>query len=102
MVATHADVWLNASLAPEDPDDLTRLSQLSRLLDEHCADVGRDPATIRRAVQFRVPDRGDEILRAAGRYARAGFSDLILMPYQGGPGRVEELAGLLPALRALG
>jgi hypothetical protein len=41
-------------------------------------------------------------LGPAERYARAGFSDLILMPYQGGPGRVEELAGLLPALRALG
>jgi alkanesulfonate monooxygenase SsuD/methylene tetrahydromethanopterin reductase-like flavin-dependent oxidoreductase (luciferase family) len=102
VVAAHADIWLNASLAPEDLDDLTRLSGLSRRLDEHCADAGRDPATIRRAVQFRVPDRGDEILRAAERYARAGFSDLILMPYQGGPGLVEELAGLLPALRALG
>jgi alkanesulfonate monooxygenase SsuD/methylene tetrahydromethanopterin reductase-like flavin-dependent oxidoreductase (luciferase family) len=99
VVATYADVWLNASLTPEDLGDLGRLS---RRLDEHCADVGRDPATIRRAVQFRVPDRADEILRAAERYARAGFSDLILMPYQGGADRVEELAGLLPALRALG
>ncbi|MGA2827776.1 MAG: LLM class flavin-dependent oxidoreductase [Streptosporangiaceae bacterium] len=99
VVAAHADVWLNASLTPEDLGDLVRLS---RRLDEHCADVGRDPATIRRAVQFRVPDRADEILRAAERYARAGFSDLILMPYQGGADRVEELAGLLPALRALG
>lgn len=99
VVATHADVWLIASLTPDDLGDLARLS---RRLDEHCADVGRDPATIRRAVQFRVPDRADEILRAAERYTRAGFSDLILMPYQGGAGRVEELAGLLPALRALG
>lgn len=99
VVATHADVWLNASLTPEDLGELTRLS---RRLDEHCADIGRDPATIRRAVQFRVPDRGDEIVRAAERYAKAGFSDLILMPYQGGPARVGELAALLPRLRALG
>lgn len=99
VVATHADVWLNASLTPEDLGELTRLS---RRLDEHCADIGRDPATIRRAVQFRVPDRGDEIVRAAERYAKAGFSDLILMPYQGGPARVEELAALLPTLRTLG
>ncbi len=48
-----------------------------------------------------MPDRGDEIVRAAERYAEAGFSDLILMPYQGSPARVGELAALLPTLRTL-
>jgi alkanesulfonate monooxygenase SsuD/methylene tetrahydromethanopterin reductase-like flavin-dependent oxidoreductase (luciferase family) len=99
VVAEHADVWLTASLLPGQIDEQARLS---RVLDRHCADIGRNPATIRRAVQFRQPDSVDETLRAAERYVRAGFSDIVFMPSQGGPGRIEELAAILPALRGLG
>lgn len=83
-------------------DVLAAVAGVGPALDQYCADVARDPGTIRRAVQFRVPERADEVLRAAERYAQAGFSDIIFMPYQGGPGRVEELAALLPTLRTLG
>jgi F420-dependent oxidoreductase-like protein len=101
VVARHADIWLNASLRP---DDVAELSRLSRVLDQHCEDIGRDPASIRRAVQFFVPDGPDAtdlVLRLTERFAAAGFRDLVIIPIGGGPRRVELLAELLPTLRLL-
>jgi probable F420-dependent oxidoreductase len=43
LVARHADIWH----AFADPDTFARKS---RILDQHCADVGRDPAEIERSV----------------------------------------------------
>jgi F420-dependent oxidoreductase-like protein len=99
VVARHADVWMNASMNPEDVEDLLRLS---RTLDRHCADIGRDPATIRRAVQFRLPADADETMRAVERYVLAGFSDLLFMPIGVGLSEIEATAALLPKLRAIG
>jgi F420-dependent oxidoreductase-like protein len=102
VVARHADSWLNASLRP---DDVAELSRLSRVLDQHCEDIGRDPASIRRAVQFFVPDGPDStdlVLRLTERFAAAGFRDLVIIPTGGGPRRIERLAELLPTLRLLG
>jgi alkanesulfonate monooxygenase SsuD/methylene tetrahydromethanopterin reductase-like flavin-dependent oxidoreductase (luciferase family) len=96
VVARHADVWLNASLSFDDVDELVRLSGV---LDRHCDAIGRDPATIRRAVQFRLPGTYDETAGAVARYVRAGFTDLLLMPYVGGAAAVAEAAGWLPGLR---
>jgi alkanesulfonate monooxygenase SsuD/methylene tetrahydromethanopterin reductase-like flavin-dependent oxidoreductase (luciferase family) len=98
-VAEHADGWLNASF---NPDDVSELTRLSGILDRHCEDIGRDPATLRRAVQFRLPDGADDTLRAAERHAGIGFADIIFMPFTGGLRRVEELAELLPKLRTIG
>jgi alkanesulfonate monooxygenase SsuD/methylene tetrahydromethanopterin reductase-like flavin-dependent oxidoreductase (luciferase family) len=64
VVAEHADVWVTASLLPDQLDEQVRLSGV---LDRHCEAIGRDPGTIRRAVQFRVPDTADGTLRAAER-----------------------------------
>ena len=99
VAADHADVWVNASLRPDDLGELTRLS---RILDRHCENIGRDPGTIRRAVQFPVPADDDETIRAVARYLGAGFADILFMPIQGGVRRVEQLAALLPRLRTLG
>lgn len=101
VVAEHADVWLNAALPGTE---IVELQRLSRVLDEHCAAVGRDPATIRRAVQFRLPSDADSALRLAQGYVDAGFTELVLMP--AGDDNVvnaaEAAAGLLPRLRELG
>lgn len=48
VVAKHADVWMNGLFlrtAAADPDgeDADELSRLSRVLDRHCEDIGRDP-----------------------------------------------------------
>ncbi|WP_284747171.1 LLM class flavin-dependent oxidoreductase [Amycolatopsis sp. RTGN1] len=101
VVAQHADVWLNAALPGTE---ITELQRLSRVLDEHCAAVGRDPATIRRAAQFRLPSDADSAVRLAGSHVEAGFTELVLMP----TGRddvvtaSEAAAKLLPRLRELG
>jgi alkanesulfonate monooxygenase SsuD/methylene tetrahydromethanopterin reductase-like flavin-dependent oxidoreductase (luciferase family) len=101
VVAEHADTWVTAVL-PGDMGDLGELTRLSRVLDRHCEDVGRDPASIRRAVQFPLPAGDEETIRAVESYVRAGFCDILLMPLGGGLHRVEAAAALLPKLRTLG
>jgi alkanesulfonate monooxygenase SsuD/methylene tetrahydromethanopterin reductase-like flavin-dependent oxidoreductase (luciferase family) len=91
VVAEHADVWVTAQLPGVEPDEVARLSAV---LDRHCAAAGRDPATLRRAIQLFHTGR-DATLRAAQGYVRAGMTDLILMG--GGDGA----ADLLPELRSL-
>jgi alkanesulfonate monooxygenase SsuD/methylene tetrahydromethanopterin reductase-like flavin-dependent oxidoreductase (luciferase family) len=98
VVAQRADAWLTATF-DEAPGDLVRLSQV---LDRHCEEVGRDPASLRRAVQFALPADDDDVLRAAEAFGRAGFTDLILMPRGGGTERLKALDSLLPRLRQAG
>ena len=97
VVAARADTWLTATFDPE-PGDLTRLSGI---LDQHCAEAGRDPATLRRAVQFPLPPTDDETLRVTESFVRAGFTDLIFMHRTGAPDRLEATSALLPRLRDL-
>ncbi|MGW4488781.1 LLM class flavin-dependent oxidoreductase [Amycolatopsis sp. NPDC004368] len=101
VVAEHADVWVNASLPGTPVDELRRLSGV---LDRHCAEIGRDPATVRRAVQFRLGATPEETLREARTHLEAGFTDLVLMLPSAGDtvGRAKEAAALLPRLRELG
>ena len=49
MAAEHAAVWNAPGGSPAE------VAELSAVLDGHCADIGRDPAEIRRSVQIRVP-----------------------------------------------
>lgn len=98
IVAERADAWLTATF-DEAPGDLVRLSSV---LDRHCADVGRDPATLRRAVQFPLPATGDATLRAVEAFAAAGFTDFVFMPRGGSVERLEATNALLPRLRTLG
>ncbi|GAA0542161.1 LLM class flavin-dependent oxidoreductase [Paractinoplanes ferrugineus] len=95
VVAQRADGWLTATF-DDEPGDLGRLMAV---LDRHCDQAGRDPAGLRRGVQFPVGEDADRTLRAAARFAAAGFTDLVLMPRGG---RVEQVAELLPRLRELG
>ncbi|BCJ46825.1 hypothetical protein GCM10010168_36530 [Actinoplanes ianthinogenes] len=89
-------MWLTATFDTE-PGDLVRLAGV---LDRHCAQVGRNPSSLRRAVQFPVPPTPDALLRAAAAFARAGFTELILMPRGGEPAALDRPAELLPELRA--
>ncbi|MGW4523576.1 LLM class flavin-dependent oxidoreductase [Amycolatopsis sp. NPDC004378] len=101
VVASHADVWLNAALPGTE---IAELQRLSRVLDEHCAAVGRDPATIRRATQFRLPSDPDTALRLARSHLEAGFTELVLMAtgHDDPVKAAEAAAELLPRLRELG
>ncbi|GIM95711.1 LLM class flavin-dependent oxidoreductase [Paractinoplanes toevensis] len=93
-VARRADAWLTATF-DDEPGDLVRLMTI---LDRNCRDAGRDPATLRRGVQFPLAAQPDDTLRAAERFVAAGFTDLILMPRGAG---LEQAVALLPRLREL-
>ncbi len=102
VVAEHADVWINANQFGED---LAELVRLGGVLDRHCEAIGRNPDTIRRAVQLRLPDDADEALRTVERHVRAGFTEVIVMIFGGGDECIaasEATAELLPKLRSLG
>ena len=96
VVAKHAAVWNSNARSVEETRALTAV------LGEHCAKVGRDPATIRRSHQIRT-ESADETLRIAEGSIREGFSDLLLFPAPNMPlpRGVEKAAELLPRLRQL-
>lgn len=88
VVAKYADVW--SSNAPSMEVDIESM----RLVDEHCAAIGRDPRTLRRCVQIRWAGRRgvgatgpgedlrDDVERTcveARRYWELGFTEIILM-----------------------
>jgi alkanesulfonate monooxygenase SsuD/methylene tetrahydromethanopterin reductase-like flavin-dependent oxidoreductase (luciferase family) len=95
VVAEQADVW---NLGGAEPDEAARLSGV---LDRHCADVGRDPAEVRRSVQVRYGDGRDLPGRIAP-YVERGFSEIVVIVAGGQAEREgEAVAGLLPQLRGL-
>ena len=73
VVAELADVWILVGGAPEDA------AHKSAILDQHCADDGRDPARIRRSMQvfFRSNDPRAAVELAQG-YLEVGFTELII------------------------
>jgi F420-dependent oxidoreductase-like protein len=54
IAARHADGWNAAYVPPET------FARLNRVLDDRCAEVGRDPATIRRSVNLMFLASADE------------------------------------------
>jgi F420-dependent oxidoreductase-like protein len=98
MAAEHAAVWNAPGGSPEE------VAELSAVLDGHCADVGRDPAEIRRSVQIRVPADPAEMAglteRVAG-FTAVGVSEIILIVAADPVAQAERLAELLPELRGL-
>jgi alkanesulfonate monooxygenase SsuD/methylene tetrahydromethanopterin reductase-like flavin-dependent oxidoreductase (luciferase family) len=49
VVARHADIWNCPTLG-----DVATFRDLGRVLDDHCAEIGRDPSEIARSVQLLV------------------------------------------------
>ena len=80
LAARHADEWNMPST------DLQEWAAASRLLDRACAELGRDPCSIRRAVQLFVlpeqPDQVDAQLESVAEYARLGCEHVVLSFYQ--------------------
>ena len=58
VVAKHADEWNAPAASPED------YRGLAKILEEHCAEVGRDPSEIRRSVQVFLFGHDDATLEA--------------------------------------
>jgi len=97
LVARHADVW---NIAGGDPD---RVKELTPLLDEACGAVGRDPAEIRRSIQFGWDgeDRR-ELLELSAGYLELGVTEQVVYLRGDEPERLaEKIADALPDLRKL-
>jgi alkanesulfonate monooxygenase SsuD/methylene tetrahydromethanopterin reductase-like flavin-dependent oxidoreductase (luciferase family) len=105
VVAKHADVW-SCDVWPTDAAKIEPAYALAKVLDEHCAAIGRDPLTIRRA-HVLLADGSETALAIAKTSLRAGFTDFLLFPLQAASAQgdlragVEDAAKLLPRLRAL-
>jgi alkanesulfonate monooxygenase SsuD/methylene tetrahydromethanopterin reductase-like flavin-dependent oxidoreductase (luciferase family) len=104
IAARHADVWTSAS-APGTPAE--EQARLSAVLDRHCAEIDRDPASIRRAAQIplRPGATEDDTLRTVEAHVRTGFTEIILMSFATGDATlptIESAAALLPRLRSIG
>jgi len=95
MAAEHAAVWNAPGGSPEE------VAELSAVLDGHCADVGRDPAEIRRSVQLRVAaDLAGLVEQVAG-FTAVGVTEIILIVAADPVAQAERVAALLPELRGL-
>ena len=85
VVAEHADLWNIPGGDIEDAIDR------SALLDRHCAEIGRAPATITRSIHLSASYDRPETTRAAIREAiDAGFHHIVLglpAPYPAGVAR---------------
>ncbi|HZP96471.1 MAG TPA: TIGR03560 family F420-dependent LLM class oxidoreductase [Candidatus Limnocylindria bacterium] len=106
VAATHGDVW-SCDVWPTDASAIEPAYDLGKVLDGHCAAIGRDPKTIRRAHML-LADGTDTPLEIARHSVRAGFTDFLLFPVLAlSPqadirAAIEAAAALLPRLRKLG
>ena len=96
VIAQHADVW---NAPGGEPDEVARLAGSST---RHCADVGRDPAEIRRSVQIRYAGDDDALPAQRCEFADRNVRDLIVILSPGqARAHAEAAAALVPRLRAL-
>lgn len=103
LTARHADVW--HSNAPTFEDSVA----LSKQLDAELGKRKRDPSSVRRSISLRFTSP-DETLERAKEMIGASFTEVLVMIAGRGPGapqkdprgQVEDVAALLPRLRALG
>ncbi len=73
VVAQYADIWNFVGGSVED------FQHKTTVLDEHCAAIGRDPATIERSIQWFVdPSNMAATREELPRYIDAGVTHLIL------------------------
>jgi alkanesulfonate monooxygenase SsuD/methylene tetrahydromethanopterin reductase-like flavin-dependent oxidoreductase (luciferase family) len=81
VVAEHADIW-NVPGPPHNPLDV--VVERSRVLDRHCAAIGREPASLVRSTQV-IVRHDDPAATQATRttleaLVTAGFTHLVLAP----------------------
>jgi len=97
IAARYAQVWNAPGGSPDE------VAEVSAVLDQRCAEIGRDPAQIRRSVQLRVAEANDELLDLAESYHAVGVTEIVLILNSQNPlGLAEQVAGLLPRLRTIG
>lgn len=97
LTARHADVW---NISGGDP---AFVADVIKRFEDACGAVGRDPAEVRRSLQYgwESGDRG-ELIELAGRYYELGVTEQVIYVRGERPSDVaERVAELLPELRRL-
>jgi F420-dependent oxidoreductase-like protein len=85
--ARHADAWNTSGGRGFDAD-----LEAVKILDEHCAAIGRDPRTLRRSVILAWPDP-KQGLALAERYRGIGFTEFLFGIHEPDPkAQVQQLA----------
>jgi F420-dependent oxidoreductase-like protein len=97
LVARHADVW---NIAGGDPG---RVKELTPMLEEACGAVGRNPAEIRRSIQFGWDGKDRrELLELSAGYLELGVTEQVVYLRGAEPERLaEKIADALGDLRKL-
>jgi F420-dependent oxidoreductase-like protein len=74
LVAGYADVWnVSGAATPE------QAGEKSRMLDDACREIGREPTAIRRSMQHMWDGRNrGQLLDLVGRYLASGFTEQII------------------------
>ena len=98
IAARHAERWNTSGGRGYDTD-----AEAVKVLDEHCARIGRDPKTLRRSVNLGW--NGGKGLELAERYRKIGFTEFVVAIGNDGSDAEREVEHLeremLPKLRAL-
>jgi F420-dependent oxidoreductase-like protein len=97
LVARHADVW---NIAGGNPG---RVKELTPMFEEACGEVGRNPAEIRRSIQFGW-DGADrrELLELCAQYLELGVTEQVIYLRGAQPEALAlKIADALPDLRKL-
>jgi F420-dependent oxidoreductase-like protein len=97
LVARHADVW---NIAGGNPG---RVKELTPMFEEACGEVGRNPAEIRRSIQFGW-DGADrrELLELCAQYLELGVTEHVIYLRGAQPEALAlKIADALPDLRKL-
>ncbi len=86
LAAEHADLW-NVPGPPHS--SLEFVTERSRVLDQHCADIGRDPASITRSVQLLIrADDPASVRSTVADLINAGFRHIVFGVRPPGPDNV--------------
>jgi len=78
IAARHAQTWNMARATPEE------FARKSARLDEHCREIGRDPAEVERSIQFLPEAMQGDVVAVARDFMAAGATHLIFscpVPY---------------------
>lgn len=76
LVAEHADMW---NIPGPPHNTVERIAERARVLDAHCASLGRDPRSITRSVQYIVSyDDPAKDRETIAELIAAGFTHIVL------------------------
>jgi len=97
LTARHADVW---NISGGDPEFV---AEVIKKFDDACGEVGRNPAEVRRSLQFGWDGKDrNELIELSGKLLELGVTEQVVYLRGDDPvGLAEKIAETLPELRRL-